>query len=138
MSDEQLRELAKSMGIKRVDSIQHDDLVFQVLDHQAEAEAANAPEPTTKRRRERIRQPAAKANGNEVIKDDAVAPKNQSKEKNDIVETNEVTNTVEKEASEPTEKPKEQPKAQKKDKNKEVSDAQEPPKRKRGRPSAAV
>lgn len=62
MSDEQLRELAKSMGIKRVDSVEHDDLVFQVLDQQAETEAANAanvPEPT-RRRRERIRQPAAK------------------------------------------------------------------------------
>ena len=135
MSDEQLRELAKSMGIKRVDSFSHDDLVFQVLDHQAETEAANAPEPTTKRRRERIRQPAAKANGNEVIKDDAVAPKNQSKEKNDIVETNEVTKPVEKEAPEPTEKPKAQKKD--KDKDKEASDTQEPPKRKRGRPSAA-
>ncbi len=77
MSDEQLRELAKSMGIKRVDSIEHDALVYDVLDHQAEAEAAVAPEPT-KRRRERIRKPAAKANGNEVTKDDAVKgkPKN--------------------------------------------------------------
>ena len=35
MSDEQLRELAKSMGIKRVDSFSHDDLVFQVLDSPA-------------------------------------------------------------------------------------------------------
>ena len=56
MSDEQLRDLAKSMGIKRVDSIDHDDLVYQVLDQQAETEAANASEPV-KRRRERIRQP---------------------------------------------------------------------------------
>ena len=79
MSDEQLRELAKSMGIKHVDSTDHDALVFQVLDHQAETEAANAPEPT-RRRRERIRQPAAKANGNEVVKDDAVPVKNNKKE----------------------------------------------------------
>ena len=66
MSDEQLRELAKSMGIKRVDSLEHDALVYEVLDQQAVTEAANAPEPT-RRRRERIRQPAAKANGNEVV-----------------------------------------------------------------------
>ena len=71
MSDAQLRELAKSMGIKRADAVEHDSLVYQVLDMQAETEAANAPEPT-RRRRERIRQPAAKANGNEVTKDDAV------------------------------------------------------------------
>ena len=82
MSDGQLRELAKSMGLKRVDSTDHDDLVYQVLDHQAETEAANAPEQG-RRRRERIRQPAAKANGNEVIKDDAVVTKkSQNKEEN--------------------------------------------------------
>ena len=89
MSDEQLRELAKSMGIKRVDSAEHDDLVYQVLDMQAETEAANAPEPT-RRRRERIRQPAAKANGNEVTKDDAVATKsnknNTKKKEQDIAD----------------------------------------------------
>ena len=88
MSDEQLRDLAKSMGIKRVDSIEHDDLVYQVLDQQAETEAANATEPV-KRRRERIRQPAAKANGNEVTKDDAVATKtnknNQKKTKAEAI-----------------------------------------------------
>ena len=49
MSDEQLRDLAKSMGIKRVDSIDHDDLVYQVLDQQAETEAANASEPVKRR-----------------------------------------------------------------------------------------
>ena len=82
MSEDQLRDLAKSMGLKRVDSADHDDLVYQVLDHQAETEAANAPEPG-KRRRERIRQPAAKANGADVTKDDAVATKSKNKkEKN--------------------------------------------------------
>ena len=92
MSDEQLRELAKSMGIKRVDSIEHDDLIYQVLDHQAETEAANAPEPG-KRRRERIRQPAAKANGNEVTKDDAVVTKtNKNNQKKSKVEETPKTN----------------------------------------------
>ncbi len=84
MSDDQLRELAKSMGLKRVDSINHDELVFEVLDHQAEAEAANAPEPG-KRRRERIRQPAAKANGNEVTKDDSVVAKNKKNNQQPII-----------------------------------------------------
>ena len=143
MGDAQLRELAKSMGIKHVDSFDYDGLVFQVLDHQAETEAANAPEPT-RRRRERIRQPAAKANGNEVIKDDAVAPKNQNKEQINIIDNTEAdskpTDVVVQEAKA---EPKEQPKAQKKekakdkDKDKEKNEAQEPPKRKRGRPSAA-
>ncbi|MBO4803482.1 MAG: Rho termination factor N-terminal domain-containing protein, partial [Muribaculaceae bacterium] len=87
MSESQLRDLAKSMGLKKVDSASHDDLVYQVLDHQAEVEAANAPEPG-RRRRERIRQPAAKANGNEVTKDDAVATKNnksQEKKKAEVI-----------------------------------------------------
>ena len=127
MSDAQLRELAKSMGVKRVETADHDDLVYQVLDHQAETEAANAPEPT-KRRRERIRQPAAKANGNEVTKDDAVANKNKEKNKNnapkpvapvveDMPTINEPLAPVEPEKQEQA--------------------PIEPPKRKRGRPSAA-
>ena len=128
MSDEQLRELAKSMGIKRVDSAEHDDLVYQVLDMQAETEAANAPEPT-RRRRERIRQPAAKANGNEVTKDDAVANKsnkNNSKKAEPAIAEPANANP----ASEPQEKPAEAeaPKPQ---------EAPEAPKKKRGRPSAA-
>ncbi len=126
MSDEQLRELAKSMGIKRVDSIEHDSLVFQVLDTQAETEAANAPEPT-RRRRERIRQPAAKANGNEVTKDDAVAPKS-NKNNTKKTEQDKLDVPVVKTNNEPQEAPAaetaEQP----------VTEA---PKKKRGRPSAA-
>ena len=124
MSDEQLRDLAKSMGIKRVDSIDHDDLVYQVLDQQAETEAANASEPV-KRRRERIRQPAAKANGNEVTKDDAVATKtnknNQKKAKAEEAPKAEDTPKEVKPAMPAVEQPAEA----------------EPPKRKRGRPSAA-
>ena len=124
MSDEQLRDLAKSMGIKRVDSIDHDDLVYQVLDQQAETEAANASEPV-KRRRERIRQPAAKANGNEVTKDDAVATKtnknNQKKTKAEEAPKAEDTPKEVKPAIPAAEQPAEA----------------EPPKRKRGRPSAA-
>ncbi|MBE6316977.1 MAG: transcription termination factor Rho [Bacteroidales bacterium] len=124
MSDEQLRDLAKSMGIKHVDSIDHDDLVYQVLDQQAETEAANASEPV-KRRRERIRQPAAKANGNEVTKDDAVATKtnknNQKKTKAEEAPKAEDTPKEVKPAIPAEEQPAEA----------------EPPKRKRGRPSAA-
>jgi transcription termination factor Rho len=124
MSDEQLRDLAKSMGIKRVDSIDHDDLVYQVLDQQAETEAANASEPV-KRRRERIRQPAAKANGNEVTKDDAVATKtNKNNQKKTKAEEAPKAEDTPKEVK-PTMSAVEQP-----------AEA-EPPKRKRGRPSAA-
>ena len=120
MSEDQLRELAKSMGMKKVDSIPHDDLVYQVLDHQAETEAANAPEPG-KRRRERIRQPAAKANGTEVTKDDAVATKSKNKKENN------------KEKKEEIETKSQEPEVVIEQDTPDVT----PPKRKRGRPSAA-
>ena len=126
MSDEQLRDVAKSMGIKRVESTDHDALVYEVLDQQAVAEAANsAPEPG-RRRRERIRQPAAKANGNEVTKDDAVQTKSKNKKNNNEQNVAEVKPVVE-------EMPEEIPVAV----EKEQEPAPEPPKRKRGRPSAA-
>ena len=123
MSDGQLRELAKSMGIKHVDSAEHDALVYQVLDHQAETEAAIAPEQG-KRRRERIRQPAAKANGNEVTKDDAVVTKQKKKPK-DNIDNKTIVNADSKVDNIPA----------------PAALVQEPavdqPKRKRGRPSAA-
>ena len=128
MSDAQLRELAKSMGVKRVETADHDDLVYQLLDHQAETEAANAPEPV-KRRRERIRQPAAKANGNEVTKDDAVPNKKNNKDNNKKKEANKAAEeqpVVAEEVEIPSsvaEITAEEPVA-------------EPPKRKRGRPAA--
>ena len=146
MSDEQLRELAKSLGIKHVDSETFDGLVFQVLDKQAETEAANAPEPTSRRRRERIRQPAAKANGNEVIKDDAVASKNQPKEQNKK-EDKPMPKVEEKPKEEAKPSVEEQPVTEKQSKSQptgeEKESAKESPvageqlKRKRGRPSAA-
>ena len=123
MSESQLRDLAKSMGMKKVDSIPNEDLVYQLLDHQAETEAANAPEPG-RRRRERIRQPAAKANGNELTKDDAVSSKNKknNKEQNNTEEKPVSDNkTAEQEQTLPAEE----------------QATVEAPKRKRGRPSAA-
>ena len=132
MSDAQLRELAKSMGVKRVDTADHDDLVYQVLDHQAETEAANAPEPT-KRRRERIRQPAAKANGNEVTKDDAVANK-KNKDNNKNKESKAV-DPVPAEAPAEKEQPEQSIVASEPVRQEEA--VVEQPKRKRGRPSAA-
>ena len=122
MSDEQLRELAMSMGIKKADSIDHDVLVYEVLDQQAVAEAANSSEPT-RRRRERIRQPAAKANGNEVTKDDAVPNKKNKKE--------------DKKAAAPKPEATDKPQEEHADEATLQPEVIEAPKRKRGRPSAA-
>lgn len=122
MNDGQLSELAKSMGIKHVDTASHDALVYQVLDHQAETEAANAPEQG-RRRRERIRQPAAKANGNEVTKDDAVANRKNAKKEDIKIAP----------IPQPEDVPILKPEATPADEAPVVA----PPKRKRGRPSAA-
>ncbi|MBR5171748.1 MAG: transcription termination factor Rho [Muribaculaceae bacterium] len=137
MSDAQLQELAKSMGMKRVDSYEKESLILDILDLQAdaEAEAAKAQEPV-KRRRERIRQPAAKANGNEVTKDDAVASKNKKDNKK-----------KEQKAAAPEPPKTEEPQPQD-DSSTQAPNAQEDetmlqpevapqPKRKRGRPSLA-
>ncbi len=136
MGDEQLRGLAKSMGIKRVDSIDHDDLVYEVLDHQAEAEAAIAPEPT-KRRRERIRKPAAKANGNEVTKDDAVKGKPRNEQnKVEALQLNDLKQDNAQIAEPQIESLQPQPIEVKEDEMPQEQPA-ETPKRKRGRPTAA-
>ena len=125
MSDDMLRELAKSMGIKHVDSTEHDALVYQLLDKQAETEAANTPEPT-RRRRERIRQPAAKANGNEVTKDDAVANKSSNS-----------TKKKEQNKKEETSKAEAKPEVLVAETAVEEQPVEAAPKKKRGRPSAA-
>ncbi len=136
MGDEQLQELAKSLGIKRVDSFEHDALVYQLLDHQADTAAANAPEPT-KKRRERIKQqPAAKANGNEVTKDDAVATKKktQDNKKEDKIKREETPKAEEAPKATKTSKAAKTPKAE----EEQPQPAEvEQPKRKRGRPTAA-
>ena len=121
MSEAQLRELANSMDIEKTDAVDTADLLYQILDVQAVNEAASTPEPG-KRRRERIRQPAAQANGTEVTKDDAVASKNKNKKENKI--------TIEPVKNEP--QTPEQP-----SESEQQAPAVELPKRKRGRPSAA-
>ncbi len=121
MTEAQLHELAKSMGLKKVDSLEREALVYEILDHQAETDAANTPEPV-KRRRERIRQPAAKANGTDVTKDDAVATKSKNKK-----EKKKVSDEAKVEAE-----PQAQPQAEE-----QAAPVVETPKRKRGRPSAA-
>ena len=50
MADDALRALAKSMGIKKTDSAERMDLVFQVLDQQAIAESMNSEEKPKRKR----------------------------------------------------------------------------------------
>lgn len=49
MSEERLRELASTMGIKKAETIDAEDLVFQILDQQAIEESKNAVEPVKRK-----------------------------------------------------------------------------------------
>ena len=49
MNEAELKDLAKSMGLKKVDSMPKDDLVYQIIDQQA-IDASKTPEPAKKRR----------------------------------------------------------------------------------------
>ena len=120
MGEAQLKELAKSMGIKKVDSIETEDLVFHILDQQAITEAQNTPEPKPKRKRGR--QPKAEKPAKEAA---AATPKKKEEKKDD-------KNDV---------KASETPAAASKDKEDVKKEGEAPvtaaPKKKRGRPSAA-
>ena len=60
MSEDELRSVARSMGVKKADSTPVDDLVYNVLDQQAISDAANAPEVEPRRRGRRRGEKGAK------------------------------------------------------------------------------
>ncbi len=68
MPEEQLRDLAKSMGLKKVDSTPVDDLVFSVLDKQALDGVADAPAKAPAEKRSPKRKTAAKDKNKEENK----------------------------------------------------------------------
>lgn len=129
MADDALRSLAKSMGIKKVDSAERMDLVFQVLDQQAIAESLNGEEKPKRKR------------GRTAKKEKAVEVKPEPKQEAASPATN--AESVEAVAEE---KPKRQPGRPKKnekttaakveDKPAEEEAPQQQPKR-RGRPPKA-
>ena len=87
MSESDLKSLAQSMGIKKVDSIDKEDLVFQVLDEQAIIDAANNPDkPKRKRTRAQKDSTSKKANketeketASEPVEDKKAEPKQELK-----------------------------------------------------------
>ncbi len=50
MNEAELKDLAKSMGLKKVDNADKDDLVYQIIDQQAIEASKNAPEQPKRRR----------------------------------------------------------------------------------------
>ena len=73
MADDALRSLAKSMGIKKTDSAERMDLVFQVLDQQAIAESLNG-EDKPKRKRGRTAKKDKAAEEKPVAQEEVVDP----------------------------------------------------------------
>lgn len=60
MPEDQLKELAKSLGLKKVDSAARESLEFGIIDAMAEQEAAQAPAQPAKRKRGRAKKDEAK------------------------------------------------------------------------------
>ena len=58
--EDQLKELAKSLGLKKVDSAARESLEFGIIDAMAEQEAAQAPAQPAKRKRGRAKKDEAK------------------------------------------------------------------------------
>ena len=51
MNEAELKDLAKSMGLKKVNSASKDDLVYQIIEQQAIYAASNAPEQPKKQKK---------------------------------------------------------------------------------------
>ncbi len=75
MTNAELKDLAKSMGIKKVNSTPKEDLVYQIIDQQAIDASINAPEEPKKRRSR------AKKNANDTGETQSSNEKDNKKKK---------------------------------------------------------
>ena len=75
MTNAELKDLAKSMGIKKVNSTPKEDLVYQIIDQQAIDASKNAPEEPKKRRGR------AKKAANDTVETQPTNEKNNKKKK---------------------------------------------------------
>ena len=129
MTNAELKDLAKSMGIKKVNSTPKEDLVYQIIDQQAIDASKNAPEAPKKRKGRK------KKEANDTVETQPTSEKDNKKKKmakapdekpQKVKEKKEVTKVEEATVEEPAE-PKAEPIA-------EEPVAEAPVKRKRGRP----
>ena len=115
MSEAQLKDLAKSMGLKKVDNLEKTDLVYQIIDQQAIDASINTPEEPKRRRGK------AKKDSSEQ----STEPKAKESEKKSTKKSDE------KPAKKNDDKPAQDSQPQETLPQEEVAEA---PKRKRGRP----
>ena len=104
MDLEQLRALGQELEVKGFKKMQKEDLVYAILDKEAERNAKNAPDKADQKRRGRPKKSEAKPVEKSAEKP-ATAP---------INETPVAEKTAEKQTEKPVEKPAEEPKANKK------------------------
>ncbi len=129
MNEAELKELAKSMGLKKVDNVDKDNLVYLIIDQQA-IDASKKPEESTKRRRGRTK------------KDDSVAESTVKEKKEKTTAKTKATKEAKEETESSPAKATKKAKATKQTKEanedtvvaKEQPEVEEPAKRKRGRP----
>ncbi|MBR5728091.1 MAG: transcription termination factor Rho, partial [Muribaculaceae bacterium] len=144
MSDSQLRDIARSMGLKKVDATDSEALIYQVLDQQA-SEAAKTPEPAPKRKRGR--KAASEAKATEVKKEDKAEKQEETQPQPQTVEVEEKPrkkrgrpSAAEKAAKEEMNKQAEKSEAEEKPIEEqpvqENADNAQQPKRRRGRKAA--
>lgn len=119
MNESQLRDLAKSMGLKKVDSVQKDDLIYFIIDQQAIDAANSAPPETSKRRRTKTKKDSKTASD---AASDIGAESSSDKKTKDDSKTKKKTKKKETKAE-----------TEKTDGKKEAAET-EAPKKKRGRP----
>ena len=106
MSEAELKDLAKSMGMKKVDNTEKDDLVYHIIDQQAIDASKNAPEEP-KRRRGRAKKDNADSTGaaatenKEKTKKKTTSKAKASKENKDTDQVDENKATTAEPAAEP-------------------------------------
>lgn len=118
MNEAELKSLAKSMGLKKVDNTDKDDLVYQIIDQQAIDASKNAPEQP-KRRRGRAKKETNESN--------EVTPDTEAKEKKTKKTSSKAKATKENKKAEDLTATNDAP-------AEETTAAEAPAKRKRGRP----
>ncbi|MBR5117842.1 MAG: transcription termination factor Rho [Muribaculaceae bacterium] len=120
MTNAELKDLAKSMGIKKVNSTPKEDLVYQIIDQQAIDASKNAPEEPKKRRGR------AKKAANDTV-DTQPANEKDNKKKKSAKAVEEKPKKVKEKTEDVQAETQIEPKV-------EEPDIEAPAKRKRGRP----
>ena len=120
MNEAKLKDLAKSMGLKKIDSLEKDDIIYQILDQQA-IDAANNSTDAPKKRRSRAKKESSDESQQESTTKEKKKKTAKSSDDKPKKTRAKKTDTSDKSKAKDEQPPAEEP-------------AQEPPKRKRGRP----